>query len=278
MPFNREMLPEQMKDKCPMYLMEIVKCTNRGVDGKIHEEAEPFLARALTTLTKRVLLADDTSEGQAEGRADADSISDDHFRVTWRGGIGFTVISPAMIQEGMANISTVIAFRSSTGVSYEVRYKEFSGNTIMKAKDKEVVSYGFGEIPPTALQYPDVNTPEALEDSFKNALNAGGLKWQKVQVRLNAAGKPTNKYVVQWKKPEWQNRTSFYKAMKVPLPSTDEGTITFSGVFCTEFDLHMYCGHARMNGTCTHCGPDPKMNSKKAIKKRSFDDLFGELN
>ena len=51
-----------------------------------------------------------------------------------------------------------------------------------------------------------------------------------------------------------------------------------SGVFCSEFDLHMYCGHARMNGTCTHCGPDPKMNSKKAIKKRSFDDLFGELN
>ena len=219
MPFNREMLPAQMQEKCPMYLMEIVKCTNTGADGKAHAEAEPFLARALTTTTKRLLLADDVSEGQAEGQANADSISDDHFRVTWRGGIGFTVISPAMIKEGMANVNTVVAFRSSTGISYEVRYKEFSGAAIMKAKDKEVVSYGFGEIPPTALQYPDVNTPEALTDSFKNALTAGGLKWRKVEVRLNAAKQLTNKYIVEWKKPEWQNRGSFYKAMKVPLPS-----------------------------------------------------------
>ena len=109
MPFNREMLSEQMKDKCPMYLMEIVKCSNTGAIDKIHAEAEPFLARALTNLTKQMLLADDVQadaprrqQGGGSGQCELD-----HRRalprVTWRGGIGFTVISPTMIKEGMAH-------------------------------------------------------------------------------------------------------------------------------------------------------------------------------
>ena len=42
------------------------------------------------------------------------------------------------------------------------------------------------------IQHPE-NNVEAVKDSFKNALAAGGLKWHKVENRLNAAGKPTNK-------------------------------------------------------------------------------------
>ena len=53
-----------------------------------------------------------------EGQANANSISDVHYSVTWRGGIGFTVISPAMIKEGMANTNAVINFRSTAGISY----------------------------------------------------------------------------------------------------------------------------------------------------------------
>ena len=278
MTFNREMLKEQMKDKCPMYTMEMIHCSNMGATDKIHEEAEPYLAHALSKYTKEMLLAEDVSEDKVEGQANADSITDAHFRVTFRGGIGFTVVSPVMVKQGMMNTNPLVRFRSSANVTYEVRYKEYTGTAIMKAKDKEVYAYGFGEIPPTALQHSDVNTPEAIKDSFKNALTAGGLKWHKVENRLNAAKHHTNKYIIEWKMPEWEDRRDFYKAMKVHLPSTDEGTITFSGVFCTKYDLHMYCGRARVNGNCMHCGPDPKMKSKKAIKKRSFEDLFDELN
>jgi len=195
MPFNREMLSDQMKDKCPMYLMEMINCSNMGANDKIHAEAEPYLARALSNYTKQMLLAEDVSEDKVEGQANADSITDEHFRVTFRGGIGFTVISPTMIKEGMMNTNALVRFRSSANISYEVRYKEYTGTAIMKAKDKEVYAYGFGEIPPTALQHSDVNTPEAIKDSFKNALATGGLKWRKIENRLNAAKKPTNKGV-----------------------------------------------------------------------------------
>ena len=45
------MLSDQMKDKCPMYLMEMTNCSNMGATDKIHEEAEPYLARALSNYT-----------------------------------------------------------------------------------------------------------------------------------------------------------------------------------------------------------------------------------
>ena len=200
-------------------------------------------------------------------------------RVTYRGGIGFTVISPTMIKNGVANVNAVINFNSSANITYQLRYKEYTGTTIMKAKDKKVYGWGFGEIPPTAIQHPENNT-EAIKDSFKNALATAGLKWHKVDIRLNAAGKPTNRLIVEWEMPEWVNRGNFHKAMKVPLPSTDEGTITFSNIFCKNFNLHMYCGHPNNdNGVCISCGPNIEIKSKtKKVAKRSFDDLFDDLN
>ena len=60
-----------------------------------------------------------------------------------------------MIKNDIANINTVVNFKSSANISYQVRYKEYTGTAaIMKAKDKEVYGcglWGFGEIPPTAI-------------------------------------------------------------------------------------------------------------------------------
>ena len=278
MPFNRDLLMQEMAGPCPMYLMKIVHCTNVDAPAEIHCEAEPFLARTLTKEIRQMLLYEDTTADQTEGKANAAAITDDHSRVTYRGGIGFTVISPPMIKTGMANSNAVISFTSSTNIQYKVRYEEYGGRTIMKAKDKEVYAYGFGEVPPTALQHPE-NHEEAIRDSFKNALTLGGLKWHKVESRLNAANKVTNKILVEWKMPKWEHRGTFYKAMKVPLPSTDEGTIQFSGTFCKNFNLHMYCGHPNNdNGVCTNCGPSNGVKKIKKVNKRSFDDLFEDLN
>ena len=59
---------------------------------------------------------------------------------------GSPSFSPPMIKNDIANINTVVNFKSSANISYQVRYKEYTGTAIMKAKDKEVYGCGASEI------------------------------------------------------------------------------------------------------------------------------------
>ena len=67
-----------------------------------------------------------------------------------------------------------------------------------------------------------IQTSEFPQPANARATLCPNSKPHKVENRLNAANKSTNKFIVEWKMPEWQNRGNFYKAMKVPLPSTDD--------------------------------------------------------
>ena len=276
MVFNRNALAQQMLEHRPMFLMKITRCTKSGAPQKKHEDAAPFLARALALATKNALR--NNNQDAMEGQADAEAIKDEHYKVINRGdSMGFAVISPAMIAEGMAAASPALSFSSSDGITYDVRYEAYTGQAVMKAKDTEVLMFGDGEIPPTACQQVE-NSDEAVTDCFKNALTKAGLKWRKVEFRQNIAKKNTNKLMVEWTRPKFEDRFNFWKCYTVPLPSTDEGTIRFSGTFCTEFNLHMFCGHPNdVHGLCTNCGSSSNKKTKKTAK-RGFDEAFQAHN
>ena len=194
MVFNRNALAQQMLEHRPMYLMKITRCTKSGATQRMHEDAAAYLARALALATKNALR--NNNPDNMEGQADAEAIKDEHFMCIYRGTtMGFAVISPAMIAEGMAAASPALSFSSSDGITYDVRYEAYTGQAVMKAKDTEVLMFGDGEIPPTACQQVE-NSDEAVKDCFKNALTKAGLKWRKVEFRLNAAKKIVLRVIV----------------------------------------------------------------------------------
>ena len=223
MPFNRDLLMQEMAGPCPMYLMKIVDCTNVDAPAEIPAEAEPLLARPLTKARRQMPLPEATTHAQAEGQATTAASPDHHSSVTTPGGHSPTAPPPPTHNTRSANSNALISFTSSTNIQYKVRYEEYAGRAIMKAKDKEVYAYGFGEVPPTALQHPE-NDEEASRGCFRNSLTLGGLKWHKVESRLDAANTPTNKLLGEWRRPAGQNSSPCPRTLRFHLRACDGGT------------------------------------------------------
>ena len=274
----------------PLYIMKITRSSNLGAKDSEHKKAEPYVARKLRNETRKIFL-NSTKDNKEEY---AGEIGDDDFQTVYRGNMGFTVNSPKNIYDVLSITQGFgIMITSSTNITYELTFAKYSGKAIMKAKDKEVRNFGFGEIPPTAMQHAGVNTIDSVRSSFKNALISGGMQATTIEPRKNANDKMTNEWRIEWSMPLTIDRFKLYHAMKVDLASGDQGTIKFSSEFCKKYDLHQYCGRPNKEkpmayGRDDHYGPsecmfcEPKGSSsgrgKANIGKRSFDAMFSDLN
>ena len=283
--FTSENLNAERTGTRPLYIMQIVKSSNMMARDREHKEAEPFVARKLKVETRKII----TALTKENKDAYAAALTDDDFVTAYRGGMGFTVNSPKTIYEILCTQQHfAFTVMSSTNISYDLRFAKYEGKAIMKAKDKDARNFGFGEIPPTAMQHANINTVDAVRESFKAALIKGGMEPTKIEPRENAAGKTSNEWRLEWAMPKDFNRFNLYLAYKVPLPSGDEGTISFSGEFCEKFNLHKYCGRPNheynFDRFGTHDRPEcmfcekRKSTGKAKAGKRSFDDMFGDLN
>ena len=291
--FNRASLESQRASSKEMYLMKVIDCSDPSAMQETHSKANPYIARALRKeLTRFITNVPGTDETAAN--LDAQSLADTDFETVYRGTeLGFAIISPTVILEGMKVIQPTFSVTADTGIKYRVRFAEYAGKGVMKGR-KEVdpnLAFGFGEIPPTALMHPLINTEEAVKSSFHNALINGSLKPHTIEYKKDAAGNRTNELVVKWTTTMDSDRLKFYKAYKVGLPTGDEGSITFSGEFCEKFNLHKKCGRALPDRAfterwedprkphCPHCNAvNDKGKGKKKVQKRSFDDMFNSLN
>lgn len=275
---NHTTLERERQCKKSMYLMKIVECTNRSAKKDVHRCANPYVAHELARIARskyRNLDKDFETAG---------AILDTDFLVGYRGeNLGFTVVSPTSIYTSMQIMKPRLSVTSDTGIHYVLTFAEYTGPSSMGGTERVPKFFGYGNIPPTAAMHPDVNTESALITAFENALISAGMKPYKVAIRKNIAGNPTTDMIVEWTIEGDPNRHHFYKSMRVPLPSGDEGTIRFSATFCSKFDLHMQCGkpndgggHGKGRTFCTRCAS--RRSGDKGKKKRSFDDMFDDLN
>ena len=277
-----ESLASERATNRPLYIMQIVKSSNLGAKDKEHKVAEPFVARKMRMEFRKIILGSTKEHKDAYAAA----LTDDDFAIVYRGGMGFTVNSPKTIHDILCITQPTfnISVTASTNITYDLAFSKYTGKAIMKAKDKSDRNFGFGEIPPSAFRLVEVNTEDAVRQSFKNALIAGGMQATKIEPRKNAAGGATNEWTIEWTMPPPPiDLFSLHLCYKVPLPSGDEGTISFSGEFCMKHNLHKYCGrpNERWDGkkTCMFCDPNKSKSAGKAkVGKRSFDDMFGDLN
>jgi hypothetical protein len=286
--FSRASLEANRTLTKKMYLMNIVNCSDPRAKQETHAKANPYVARVLRREFAKFVSALPGSD-PTTARLDTDALEDADFATVYRGTeLGFAIVSPEIIFEGMKVAKPTINLTSDSGIVYRLRFAEYTGKGIMKTR-KEVdihQAFGFAEIPPTALMHPNINTEDAMKDSFNNALIGATLKPHTIEFKKDAAGNRSNELVIKWTTTLESERNHFYKAYKVTLPSGDEGSITFSGEFCEKFNLHKRCGRPRPPcderwgpavQRCPYCDAQ-KGNGKKKIQKRSFDDMFEGLN